>query len=125
VPDLAVRVADHLLRADQQARWRTERQLRHAQGCNRCAANRRNWHRRPGGVLLSGIPDTAIEVETTATPLDQDLAILDAYADQGVPSHWYVGPPVAQERLLQAAAVLDVRDLVTVWGWPTATGRRD
>lgn len=49
----------------------------------------------------------ASEVETTAKPLDHDLAILDAYADQGVPSHWYVVPPVAQERILQAAAVLD------------------
>jgi hypothetical protein len=57
--------------------------------------------------------------------LDQDLAILDAYADQGVPSHWYVVPPVAQERIVQAAAVLDVRDLVTVWAWPPDATRRD
>jgi hypothetical protein len=56
-------------------------------------------------------------VETTAKPLDRYLAILDAYADQGVASHWYVVPPVAQERILQAASVLDVRDLVTVWCW--------
>jgi hypothetical protein len=27
-------------------------------------------------------------VEMMAKPLDQDLAILDAYADQGVASHW-------------------------------------
>ena len=75
-------------------------------------------------MLLSGSHETAIEVETTAKPLDQYLAILDAYADQGVPSHWYVVPPAAQERLLQAAAVLDVRDLVTVWDWPPGALRR-
>jgi len=28
-----------------------------------------------------------------------------------VASHWYVMPPVAQERILRAAEVLDVRDL--------------
>ena len=119
-----VRVADHVLRADRQARWLTERQLRHAQGCDRCAANRRAWRRRPDGVLLSGTRETAIEVETMAKPLDRYLAILDAYADQGVPSRWYVMPPVAQERLLQAAAVLDVRDLVHVWDWPPVTARQ-
>ena len=48
-----------------------------------CAANRRAWRRRPDGVLLSGNQETAIEVETTAKPLDQYLAIRDAYADQG------------------------------------------
>jgi hypothetical protein len=76
-------------------------------------------------VLISGSHEMAIEVETTAKPLDQYLATLDAYADQGVPSHWYVVPPVAQERLLHAVAVLDERDLVTVWNWPTVAGRRD
>ena len=73
-------IADHLLRADQQARWLTERQLRHAQVCDTCAANRRSWRRRPDGVLLSGTHETAIEVETTAKPLEQYLTILDAYA---------------------------------------------
>ena len=48
-------------------------------------------------MLISGTHKTEIEVETTAKPLDQYLAILDAYADQGVPSYWYVVPPVAQE----------------------------
>jgi hypothetical protein len=57
-------------------------------------------------VLVSGSHETAIEVETTAKPLDQYLAILDAYADQGVASHWYVTPPVAQERIQRAAEVL-------------------
>ena len=39
-----VAVADHLLRADRQARWLTERHLRHAQVvCDKCAANRRAW----------------------------------------------------------------------------------
>ena len=90
-----VRVADHLLRTDRQARWLTERQLRHAQVCDQCAANRRAWRRRPDGALISGTHETAIEVETTAKPLEQYLAILDAYADQGVESHWYVVPPVA------------------------------
>jgi hypothetical protein len=33
-------------------------------------------------------------------------------------------PPVAQERILQAAAVLDVQDLVHVWDWPPAVARR-
>lgn len=84
-------VADHLLRSDRQARWLTERQLRHARVCDRCAANRRAWRRRPDGVLISGSHETAIEVETTVKPLEQYLAILDAYADQGVPSHWYAG----------------------------------
>jgi hypothetical protein len=42
-----------------------------------------------------------------------------------VKSHWYVMPPVAQERILQAAAVLDVQDLVHVWQWPSVTARRD
>jgi hypothetical protein len=69
-------------------------------------------------VLLSGTLETAIEVETTAKPLEQYLAILDAYADQGVESHWYTVPTVAQERILHAAAVLDVQDLVHVWDWP-------
>jgi hypothetical protein len=67
----------------------------------------------------------AVEVETTAKPLDQYLAILDAYADQGVESHWYAVPLVAQERILQAAEVLDVHDLVRVWDWPPAMTRRD
>jgi hypothetical protein len=44
-------------------------------------------------VLLSGSHETAIEVETTAKPLQQYLALLDAYADQGVASHWYAVPP--------------------------------
>jgi hypothetical protein len=119
-----VRVADHLLRSDRQARWLTERQLRHAQVCDRCVANRRAWRRRPDGVLISGTHETAIEVETTTKPLDQYLAILDAYADQGVESHWYAVPNVAQERLLQAAEVLDVQDLVHVWDWPLVTPRQ-
>ena len=119
-----VRIADHLLRADRQARWLTERQLRHAQVCDTCAANRRDWRRRPDGVLISGTHDTAIEVETTAKPLEQYLAILDAYTDEGVASCWYVVPPVAQERLLQAAAVLDVQDLVHVRHWPPAAVRQ-
>jgi hypothetical protein len=34
-----------------------------------------------------------------AKPLDQYLAILDAYADQGIESHWDAVPPVAQERI--------------------------
>jgi hypothetical protein len=33
--------------------------------------------------------------------------------------------PAARERILQAAKVLDVRDLVTVWDWPPATVRQD
>ena len=68
-----VRVADHLLRADQQARWLTERQLRHAQACDQCVANRCAWRRRHDGVLLSGTHEVAIEVETTAKPLDHGL----------------------------------------------------
>ena len=75
-----IAVADHLLRSDRQARWMTERQLPHAQVCDRCAANRRAWRRRPDGVLICGAHETAIEVKTTAKPLDQYLAILDAYA---------------------------------------------
>ena len=62
-------------------------------------------------------------VETTAKPLEQYLALLDAYADHGVASHWYAVPTVAQERILQAAAVLDVQDLVHVWHWPLVTAR--
>jgi hypothetical protein len=89
-------VADHLLRTDRHARWLTERQLRHAQVCDRCVANRRAWRRRPDGVLISGSHETAVEVETTAKPLHLHLAILDAYADQGVPSHWYPVPTAAQ-----------------------------
>ena len=76
-------------------------------------------------MLISGTHKTEIEVETTAKPLDQCLAILDAYADHGVESHWYTVPPVAQERILRAAEVLDVRDLVTVWDWPPVAVRRD
>ena len=76
-------------------------------------------------MLISGSYETAIEVETTAKSLDHYLAILDAYADQGVASHWYVVPPVAQERPLQAAAVLDVRDLVHVWHWPPVTASQE
>jgi len=116
-------VANHLLRADPQARWLTERQLRHAQVCDKCVANRRAWRRRPDGVLISGTRETAIEVETTTKPLKQYLAILDAYADQGVESHWYTVPTVAQERILQAAEVLDVHDLVHIWHWPPVTTR--
>ena len=63
-------------------------------------------------------------METTAKPLEQYLAIPDAYADQGVASHWYVAPSIAQERILHAATVLDVRDLVTVWDWPSVAVRR-
>ena len=88
-------------------------------------ANRRAWRRRPDGVLISGTQETAIEVETTTKPLDQYLAILDAYADRGVESHWYTVPTVAQERILQAAEVLDVHDLVHVWDWPPAAARHD
>src|SRR5438105_4448442 len=69
----------------ERSRWLTER-LRHAQVCDQCMANRRDWRRRPDGVLVSGSHETAIEVETTANALDQYLAILDAYADQGVES---------------------------------------
>ena len=83
------------------------------------------WRRPPDGVLLSGTREWAIEVETTAKPLDQYLAILDGYADQGVASHRYVVPPITQERILRAAEVLDVRDLVTVWDWPPVAARRD
>jgi hypothetical protein len=79
----------------------------------------------PGRDADLGQHETAIEVETTAKPLDQYLPILDAYADHGVAAHWYAVPPVAQERILHAAAVLDVRDLVRVWDWPPATARRD
>jgi hypothetical protein len=61
----------------------------------------------------------------TGCPSHRYLAILDAYADHGVASHWYAVPPVARERLLHAAAVLDVRDLVTVWDWPPVTVRQD
>ena len=75
-------------------------------------------------MLISGTREWAIEVETTAKPFEQYLAILDAYTDQGVESHWYVAPPVAQERILQAAAVLDVRDLVHVLHWPPAAVRQ-
>ena len=63
-------------------------------------------------------------METTAKPLDQYLAILDAYADYVVESHWYTVPPVAQERILQAAAVLDMGDPVRVWDWPPVTVRQ-
>jgi hypothetical protein len=42
-----------------------------------------------------------------------------------VASHWYAVPPVAQERIPQAAAVLDVRELVTVWDWPPVAVRRE
>ena len=62
---------------------------------------------------------------TTTLSMLLDLAILDAYADDGVTSHWYVATSVAQERILQAAEVLDVHDLVRVWDWPPATVRRD
>ena len=93
--------------------------------CDTCTANRRAWRRRLDGVLVSGTDETPIEVETTAKPLEQYLAILDAYADQGIESHWYTVAPGAQERILQAVAVLDVRDLVTVWDWPPVAVRRD
>ena len=76
-------------------------------------------------MLISGSHETASEVETTAKPLEQYLAILDAYADQGVESHWYTVPPVARERILRAAEVLDVRDLVRVWDWPRVAARCD
>ena len=62
---------------------------------------------------------------TTTLSMLLYLAILDAYADYGVTSHWYVATSVAQERILQAAEVLDVHDLVRVWDWPPATVRRD
>jgi hypothetical protein len=45
-----VGVADHLLRSDRQARWLTEQQLRHAQVCDRCAANRRTWRSADAGA---------------------------------------------------------------------------
>ena len=80
---------------------------RHARA--RRAAGRPHW---PGAAAASSVRRAS-------------LAILNAYADQGVPSHWYAVPPIAQERILHAAAVLDVRDLVTVWDWPPATARRD
>jgi hypothetical protein len=99
---------------------------------------------RPGATAVAGIEMTAslvasvkdrsagtytrewaIEVEATAKPLDQYLAILDPYADHGVASYWYAVPPIAQERVLQAAAVLDVRDLVAVWDWPPVTARQE
>lgn len=76
-------------------------------------------------MLLSGSHETPIEVETTAKPLDQYLAILDTYADHGVASHWYTVASIAQERVLRAAEVLDVQDLVTVWDWPPVAVRRD
>jgi hypothetical protein len=41
-----------------------------------------------------------------------------------VASHWYTAPPVAQERLLQAAAVLDVHGLVRIWDWPVVAASR-
>ena len=88
-------------------------------------ASRLAWRQRPDGVLGAGTHETAIEVETTAKPLEQYLAILDVCADQGVPSHWYAVPPVAQERILHAAEVLDVRELVTVWDWPPVAVRRN
>jgi hypothetical protein len=110
---------------DRQARWLTERQLRHAAGCTKCVANRRDWKRRPDGVLISGSREVAIELELTTKRLDQYTAILDAYADQEVESHWYVVPPVAQERLLQAAAVLDLGELVRVWDWPPVAARQN
>lgn len=97
----------------------------HAQVCDQCAANRRAWRRRPDGVLISGSHETAIEVETTAKALDQYLAILVDVGVQGVELHWYTVPPVAQERILQAAEVLDVRDLVRVWDWPSVAARCD
>jgi hypothetical protein len=34
-------------------------------------------------------------------------------------------PPVAQERILQAVAVLDVHDLARVWDWPVVAARCD
>jgi hypothetical protein len=34
-------------------------------------------------------------------------------------------PLVAQERILHAAAVPDVRELATVWAWPLVAVRRD
>jgi hypothetical protein len=88
-------------------------------------ANRRAWRRRPDGVLISGTHETAIEVETTAKPLEQYLAILDAYVDHGVVSHWCAVPSVVQERILQAATVLDVHELVRVWDRPPVAVRRD
>jgi hypothetical protein len=43
----------------------------------------------------------------------------------GVASRWYAVPPVAQERILRAAAVLHVRNLVAVCDWPPVAVRRD
>jgi hypothetical protein len=40
-------------------------------------------------------------------------------------SHWYAVPTAAQERILQAAAVLDVQDLVHVWRWRPVTARQE
>jgi CHASE3 domain sensor protein len=71
-------------------------------------------------VLISGSHETASEVETAPQALDQYLAILDAYADQELEAHWYAVPPVAQERLLQAAEIQDVRDLVRCLGLATS-----
>jgi hypothetical protein len=36
-----------------------------------------------------------------------------------------VAPPIAQERILHAAEVLDVGDLVRVWDWPVVAARCD
>ena len=63
----------------------------------------------------------------SARVLDDDSSVPGAPGRPrrpGVASHWYAVPPLAQERILQAAAVLDVRDLVTVWDWPPAAVRQ-
>jgi len=70
------------------------RQLWHAQRCDTSAATQRAARQRPDGVLVSSGHQTAIGVETTARPLDQNLAILD------------------------------VRELVIVCDWPLIAVRR-
>jgi hypothetical protein len=63
-------------------------------------------------VLISGRQEVALELELTTKRLDQCTAILDAYADPVVESHWYVVPPVTQE-------------LVHVWHWPPVVARQN
>ena len=53
------------------------------------------------------------------------LAVAFGADHQNVASHWYTVPPVAQQRILHAAAVLDVRDLVRVWDWHPGAARCD
>ena len=53
------------------------------------------------------------------------LAVAFGADHQNVASRWYTVSPVAQERILHAAAVLDVQDLVRVWDWPRVAARCD